>query len=94
MGLSSPRPLPFKRLGPAGIQERGPHGVRNTSHPLREVFWEDRRNSYRIYMKLQTQSVKGSINLFSVVGNLGYCFKTKPKKSKIPKVTKQEITIL
>lgn len=83
------------KVAATGIQVRDTHAVRNTGYSPREVFQktEDIFTAPTPTPKYTHKSLKGSTILFSVVEILGYFLKTKPKRLKIPKVTRQEIIL-
>lgn len=81
------------KVAATGIQVRDTHGVRNTGHSPREVFQKTEEIFTAPTPKYTHKSLKGSTILFSVVEILGYFLKTKPKRLKIPKVTRQEIIL-
>lgn len=77
----------------AGIQVRDPSwGEKHWSFPKRS-FLEDGRHFAAPTQKYRHKSLKGSTILFSVIEILGYLLKKKPKKLKIPEVTRQGMVL-
>lgn len=88
-----------RTLGPLGTRQGGSHRNPGERYSWGEKHWSLPKRGFPedIFTaptpKYTHKSLKGSTILFSVVEILGYFLKTKPKRLKIPKVTRQEIIL-